>query len=98
MSSRIYVVGGGSRGLGRAIAQELVSQGARVVLVSRDAASLEAAAAELGEAAVACSADLSAPDGADAVARVVDEQLGGRIDGVLLNLGGPPACAWLFLT
>ena len=98
MEGRAYVVGGGSRGLGRAIAGELVSRGARVVLVSRSAESLESAAAELGEGAIACPADLSAPDGADAVARVVDDELGGRLDGVLLNQGGPPAGNALDLT
>src|SRR5262245_51181952 len=81
VSSRIYVIGGGSRGLGRAIAQELVSRGNQVVLVSRDAASLDAAVADLGEAAIACPADVSSPAGADAVAHVVDDHFGGRIGG-----------------
>ncbi len=98
MSGRAYVVGGGSRGLGRAVAAELVAQGAQVVLVSRSAESLDAAAAELGELAIPCPADLSAEDGADAVAHVVDEHLGGRLDGVLLNQGGPPAGTALDLT
>lgn len=98
MEGRAYVVGGGSRGLGRAVAEELVSRGARVVLVSRSAESLDAAAAELGELAIPCSADLSRQDGVDAVARVVDEQLGGRLDGVLVNHGGPPPGDALDLT
>jgi 3-oxoacyl-[acyl-carrier protein] reductase len=84
-------VGGGSRGLGRAVAEELVAGGSQVVLVSRGEESLEAAVVQLGDAAIPCAADLSSPDGADAVARVVDDHLGGRIDGVLVNHGGPPA-------
>jgi 3-oxoacyl-[acyl-carrier protein] reductase len=68
------------------------------VLVSRSAESLELAVGDLGETAIACPADLSAEDGADAVARIVDEQLGGRLDGVLLNQGGPPAGNALDLT
>ena len=91
MSGRAYVVGGGSRGLGRAVAEELVRDGSRVVLVSRGEDSLAAAVADLGDGAIPCPADLSSPAGADAVRRIVDERLDGRLDGVLVNHGGPPA-------
>ena len=82
------MVGGGSRGLGRAVADVLVAEGARVVLVAREAASLEAAAAELGERATTCAADLAAPDAVTHVAAAVD-RLGESLDGILLNHGGP---------
>ena len=81
------MVGGGSRGLGRAVADVLVAEGARVVLVARDAASLEAAAAELGERATTCAADLAAPDAVTHVAAA--DRLGKSLDGILLNHGGP---------
>jgi NAD(P)-dependent dehydrogenase (short-subunit alcohol dehydrogenase family) len=42
------VVTGASRGIGLAIARKLLAEGARVTLMARDAAALEAAAAELG--------------------------------------------------
>ena len=42
------VVTGASRGIGLAIARALLAQGARVTLLARDAAALEAAAAALG--------------------------------------------------
>jgi len=86
VNGRAYVVGGGSRGLGRAVAAELVSRGARVVLVSRSAEALDAAAAELGEFAIPCPADLSADDGADAVARV--GMASGLSIGMAIGLGG----------
>jgi 3-oxoacyl-[acyl-carrier protein] reductase len=91
MDSRVYAVGGGSRGLGRAVAAELVASGSQVILVSRSEESLGAAVAELGDAATACAADLASPDGAEMVAHVVDDHFGGRLDGVLVNHGGPPA-------
>ena len=47
LKGRTAVVTGGSRGLGKAIATALGSAGARLALVSRDAATLEAAAAEI---------------------------------------------------
>lgn len=85
---RVYIVTGGSRGLGFATAQALVDGGGRVVIVSRDAESLSNAVASLGPSAVGCMGDLSderLPDQAIATAL----QSFGRIDGALLNTGGP---------
>jgi 3-oxoacyl-[acyl-carrier protein] reductase len=93
LAGRRFVVGGGSKGLGRAIAAELVAEGARVVVVSRDPA---AAAAELGEAATPCAADLATPEGIETVVSAASG-LGG-IDGLLVNTGGPPPGLALDLT
>jgi 3-oxoacyl-[acyl-carrier protein] reductase len=81
------LVGGGSGGLGGAIAGALVGEGARVALTSRPSERLDAAVARLG--AVATPADLSTPDGpATAVAAAVGA-LGG-LDLLVVNSGGPP--------
>lgn len=85
----VYVVGGGSRGLGRAVAAALVEEGARVVLVAREEKGLAEAARELGEGARACAADLASEDGADAVSRALDG-VEERLAGILVNHGGPP--------
>ena len=89
LDGRAFVVGGGSRGLGRAVAEELVREGARVVLVSRDAEALAAAADALGGRASGCAADLASPGAAERIASAVDADLGGRLDGILVNHGGP---------
>jgi 3-oxoacyl-[acyl-carrier protein] reductase len=47
LGGRRAVVTGGSKGLGKAIAAELLAEGAQVVICSRDEAELEATAAEL---------------------------------------------------
>jgi 3-oxoacyl-[acyl-carrier protein] reductase len=86
LEERTFVVGGGSKGLGRAVAEELVREGGRVVLFARDAEALEQAAAELGESARWCAADLSEPGGAGEIAAAVD----GEVHGILVNHGGPP--------
>jgi 3-oxoacyl-[acyl-carrier protein] reductase len=88
LENKAFVVGGASSGLGRAVAEQLVSEGARVLLVARNADALEKAARELGEQAQPCAADLSEPSGVAAVAEAA-AQLGG-LDGVLVNAGGPP--------
>ena len=85
LDGKRFVLGGASKGLGRAIAEELVAEGARVLVVSRDPA---AAAAELGARATACPADLATAEGVDAVVAAASE-LGG-VDGLLVNTGGPP--------
>jgi 3-oxoacyl-[acyl-carrier protein] reductase len=82
------LVGGGSGGLGGAIATALTGEGARVALVARPSDRLDAAVARLA-GAVAVDTDLSTPDGpADAIERAV-AALGG-LDLLLVNSGGPP--------
>jgi 3-oxoacyl-[acyl-carrier protein] reductase len=91
LQDKTFVVGGGSKGLGRGVAQALVDEGAKVLLLSRDEASLDKAVAELGPAATAVAADMAYPGTAEQVAAAVDAEFGGRLDGLLVNAGGPPA-------
>ncbi|MET0999338.1 MAG: SDR family oxidoreductase [Marmoricola sp.] len=89
LSDLVFVVTGGSGGLGRATADLLVAEGARVVLSGRHADTVEAAADELGENAVAVVGDNADPDTAQ---RLVDtaKDTWGRLDGALISVGGPP--------
>ena len=89
VTNKAFVVGGGSKGLGRAVAQVLVEEGARVLLVSRNQEGLQRAAAELGDRATSIAADMAYPGTAEAIAAAVDREFG-RLDGVLVNAGGPP--------
>jgi len=90
LRDRVYVITGGSRGLGRATAQALVADGARVVISSRSKDSVAAAVTELGAAnAVGLAADNSSPDGPQRLVAAAAESFG-RLDGALISVGGPP--------
>ncbi len=84
-----FLIGGGSRGLGRAIAQVLTDEGAQVLLMSRTEEGLSSAAAAIGGGATWVAVDIAEPGAVDKVAAAVDNQLGG-LDGILINAGGPP--------
>ncbi|HEU5432450.1 MAG TPA: SDR family oxidoreductase [Thermomicrobiales bacterium] len=97
LQDRVYVVGGGSKGLGRAVAGALVAEGARVLLVSRDEGELAQAVAELGQRARSVAVDVADPSAAETIGAAVDREFG-RLDGVLVNAGGPPPGEALALT
>jgi 3-oxoacyl-[acyl-carrier protein] reductase len=90
LQDKTFVIGGGSKGLGRGVAQALVDEGARVLLVSRDETSLSQAQNDLGAAAQTVAADMASPNTSEKVAAAVDREFGGRLDGVVVNAGGPP--------
>ena len=94
LKGKIALVAASSRGLGRAVAEELGSEGVDLVLCARGAAALAETAKSIqatsGVRVVAVAADLSQL--AD-VARVVGVAMKefGRIDILVTNGGGPPA-------
>jgi 3-oxoacyl-[acyl-carrier protein] reductase len=91
LTDRVFVVTGGSRGLGHATARTLVEEGARVVLAARDSNQLGHAVADLGgsEHALGVPTDLT---DAGAEERLIAAAVArfGRLDGALLSCGGPP--------
>ena len=95
LSGQVFVVTGGSRGLGFAAAAALRAEGADVVLGARDEAAVDAAARSLGCLGVA--ADL-ADGGAGPSLVAAAVRAYGRLDGALVSVGGPPGGAALDLT
>jgi 3-oxoacyl-[acyl-carrier protein] reductase len=87
LEGRRAVVAAASRGLGRGCAVALAAAGARVVICGRDAATVEATAAEHG--LVGLVADVSTVDGARDFVRAASDRLGG-VDILVPNAGGPP--------
>ena len=82
------LVQGASSGLGRAIAEALVREGAKVAVSSSNPDRIAIAAREMG-AAAGIAADLSRPGAGTALIQQVERQLGG-LDILVTNTGGPP--------
>lgn len=82
------LVQGSSQGLGRAIAEMLVKEGAIVAISSRNADKLNQTARAIG-AAAAIPCDLSKPGAAISLIKATQEELGG-LDILVTNTGGPP--------
>lgn len=95
LTDKVFLVTGGSRGLGLATARELRAAGAAVVLAARGGDGVQQAARELDCTGV--SADLADPGAAE---RLVETAVStyGRLDGALISVGGPPAGTSLALT
>jgi 3-oxoacyl-[acyl-carrier protein] reductase len=94
LRGRVALVTAASRGLGRAIAEELSAEGASLVICARNADQLEKArleiAARTSMPVVALQADVSNPRD---VTNVIQKALDGfqRIDILVTNAGGPPS-------
>jgi 3-oxoacyl-[acyl-carrier protein] reductase len=93
LSGKVAIVGGASKGLGRACAQVLAEEGAKIALCSRSQVELEKAAQEMrdttGADVLAVAGDLDRPETIrDLVAATVGRF--GRLDVLVNNSGGPP--------
>ncbi len=94
LRDKVAIIGGGSKGLGRACADSLGKEGANLVICSRNAGELEQAAQEInsvsGVDVLPVAVDLSRlEDIQTLIKRTVDHF--GRLDILVNNSGGPPA-------
>ena len=98
MSDRLFdfsganaLVIGGASGLGRAIAEALVTHGARVAIAARRLEKARGVADEInrqtGVAVDACSVDLASEPSVTDLAAFIDDSFGGRLN-IAVNSGG----------
>ncbi len=96
LTGKVAIVTGGSRGLGKEIAEGLGEAGAKVAISARRAEQLEETAAELRERGIECHAVAGSTADPAAAQQLVDETVGrfGRLDILVNNAGtswGAPA-------
>lgn len=86
LTDKVFVVLGGTNGIGLATAKTIIDRGGRVVVIGRRAESAAHARTLLGSHATALALDLHAPD---AIARVTDliDQHAERVDGLVNCVG-----------
>jgi 3-oxoacyl-[acyl-carrier protein] reductase len=89
LADRVYLVTGGGRGLGRATADVLVAEGARVVLSGRSEETLADAVRALGDRSAYVVGDNAQPETPSRLIATARERWG-RLDGALISVGGPP--------
>jgi 3-oxoacyl-[acyl-carrier protein] reductase len=94
LAGRVALVTASSKGLGRALANGLATEGARVMISGRDEGSLEDTGGEIREATNAEVdhqwADLTRAEDIRALVERTAERFRG-LDVLITNAGGPPA-------
>lgn len=88
LTGKVVLITGAASGIGSAIARRCVGEGASVICVDQSTKAAVDLAADLGEAAIGLSCDVTA---GDAVAAAVEAGLQrfGRIDGLVHNAAAP---------
>lgn len=94
LKNKVALVAAGSRGLGRAVAEELAAEGASLLLCAREAQTLTETAAAIAESTnahvLAVPADVTVIDDIKRLVKAGIDRFG-RIDILVTNAGGPPA-------
>lgn len=95
LKDRLFVVGGATAGFGGAIARALISEGAKIIAIARNAEKLSELKDRFHGHVEILAADITQP----ATIPLILELIGNRnLDGLLVNAGGPPAKSFLETT
>ena len=94
LRNKIALVAAASRGLGRAVAEELAAEGASLIICARNQQNIERVAGEIagisGATVLGFAADVSDPGDVRRLVQTTIDRFG-RVDILVTNSGGPPA-------
>lgn len=88
LKDSVVLIAGAASGIGAAIAQRCIAEGASVVCADHDLAAAQALAERLGSSAVACRCDVTDANSASSAVDVAKERFG-RLDGLVHNAAAP---------
>jgi 3-oxoacyl-[acyl-carrier protein] reductase len=101
LKGRVAIVAAASKGLGRAVADELAKEGCEIAICARTASEIERAAREIGAASGRSvfwrAMDVTKEDAVRGFVADVEKKFG-RVDICVTNAGGPPAKKFLDIT
>ena len=86
LADKVVLITGGASGIGRATAERLVAEGAKVAIVDLDEDRVTAVAREIGEAVVGLRGDVTSPEDVELYFERAESALG-PIDGLFNNAG-----------
>lgn len=91
LKGKAVLVTAASRGIGRAVAEEFLREGAHVTICARDQAGLQATAEALRSLGTVQAVRANLAQAEDIERLVASSQRNGRLDVLFVNAGGPPA-------
>ena len=101
LKGKVAIVAAASKGLGRAVAEELANEGCEVAICARTAGDVERTAAEIGQSCgrgiLGRALDVTNEEAVRQFVADVDKKYG-RVDICVTNAGGPPAKKFLDIT
>jgi NAD(P)-dependent dehydrogenase (short-subunit alcohol dehydrogenase family) len=86
LTGKVAIVTGSTKGIGLAVAERMINEGARVVVSARTATDVESVSERLGDSAIGIPCDVAYPDACRMLVEQTVERLG-RLD-VLVNNAG----------
>lgn len=92
LENKSFLVCGAASGFGRAIAEALIAEGAKVIVTARREAELKKVAALAPDRVQVVVADLFKEEDQDNLLKQIDLS---RLSGLVVNAGGPPAKSFL---
>jgi 3-oxoacyl-[acyl-carrier protein] reductase len=88
IQDQLFLVCGAGSGFGRAIAEALAGEGAKIIVVARGAENLKHLAESYPGQVEVVACDVTAPESIDLIIKIIAER---QLYGMVVNAGGPPA-------